>query len=169
MLISREEPVKSPWFSLNHISHLATVEIRVVRLGSFQNLYLSFAIVEITWCYRKPRRYRFPPCKASNLMLISSANYFLSYVHPKRKHPWLSINVRVHLGKRPYAWEQNRATFWSLVCPKCSKLEVYNPRVMILEICSIIYKSYDPQIFHLQNKLWLYILFMRLGACLGTI
>ena len=45
---SREEPVKSPWFSLNHISHLATVEIRVVRLGSFQNLYLSFAIVEIT-------------------------------------------------------------------------------------------------------------------------
>ena len=32
---------------LNHISHLATVEIRVVRLGSFQNLYLSF-IVEIT-------------------------------------------------------------------------------------------------------------------------
>ena len=42
------QPVKSPWFSLNHISHLATVEIRVVRLGSFQNLYLSFAIVEIT-------------------------------------------------------------------------------------------------------------------------
>ena len=44
------EIVKSPWFSLNHISHLATVEIhvRVVRLGSFQNLYLSFAIVEIT-------------------------------------------------------------------------------------------------------------------------
>ena len=34
--------------SLNHISHLATIEIRVVRLGSFQNLYLSFAIVEIT-------------------------------------------------------------------------------------------------------------------------
>ena len=33
---------------LNHISHLATVEIRVVQLGSFQNLYLSFAIVEIT-------------------------------------------------------------------------------------------------------------------------
>ena len=21
-----------------------------------------------TWCYRKPRRYRFPPCKASNLI-----------------------------------------------------------------------------------------------------
>ena len=40
--------MKSPWFSLNHISHLATVEIRVVRLGSFQSLYLSFAIVEIT-------------------------------------------------------------------------------------------------------------------------
>ena len=29
-------------------SREATVEIRVVRLGSFQNLYLSFAIVEIT-------------------------------------------------------------------------------------------------------------------------
>ena len=40
--------MKSPWFSLNHISHLATVEVRVVRLGSFQNLYLSFAMVEIT-------------------------------------------------------------------------------------------------------------------------
>ena len=36
------------WKWMNHISHLATVEIRVVRLGSFQNLYLSFAIVEIT-------------------------------------------------------------------------------------------------------------------------
>ena len=48
MVLWREEPVKSPWFSLNHISHLAIVEIRVVRLGSFQNLYLSFAIVEIT-------------------------------------------------------------------------------------------------------------------------
>ena len=46
--------------------------------------------------------------------------------------------------------------FWSLVYPKCSKLEVYNPRVMILDIFSIIYKSNDPQIFHLQNKLWLY-------------
>ena len=22
-----------------------------------------------TWCYRKPRRYRFPPCKASNLII----------------------------------------------------------------------------------------------------
>ena len=25
-----------------------------------------------TWCYRKPRRYRFPPCKASNLKPIYS-------------------------------------------------------------------------------------------------
>ena len=58
--------------------------------------------------------------------------------------------------------------FGSLVYPKCSKLEVYNPRVMILEIFSIIYKSNDPQIFHLQNKLWLHKLFMRLGACYGT-
>ena len=49
-----------------------------------------------------------------------------------------------------YAWEQNRAIFWSLVYPKCSKLEVYNPQVMILDIL----KSNDPQIFHLQNKLW---------------
>ena len=38
-------PHGSPW---TIFSHLATVEIRVVRLGSFQNLYLSFAIVEIT-------------------------------------------------------------------------------------------------------------------------
>ena len=36
---------------------------------------------------------------------------------------------------------------WSLVYPKCSKLEVYNPWVMMLEICSIICKSNDPQIF----------------------
>ena len=40
---------------------------------------------------------------------------------------------------------------------------------MILEIFSIIYKSNDPQIFHLQKKLWLYNLFMRLGACFRTI
>ena len=33
---------------------------------------------------------------------------------------------------------------------------------------SITYKSNDPQIFHLQKKLWLYKLFMRLGACFGT-
>ena len=26
-----------------------------------------------TWCYRKPRRYRFPPCKASNLITVSYA------------------------------------------------------------------------------------------------
>ena len=34
-----------------------------------------------TWCYRKPRRYRFPPCKASNLIvkyLIS--NYLFSFI-----------------------------------------------------------------------------------------
>ena len=41
------ESLSEKYGSLNHISHLATVEIRVVRLGSFQNLYLSFAIVEI--------------------------------------------------------------------------------------------------------------------------
>ena len=41
---------------------------------------------------------------------------------------------------------------WSLVYPKCSKLEVYNPQVMILDFFSIIYKSNDPQIFHLQKN-----------------
>ena len=34
----------------------------------------------------------------------------------------------------------------SLVYPKCSRLKVYNPQVMILDILSIIYKSDDPQI-----------------------
>ena len=29
-----------------------------------------------TWCYRKPRWYRFPPCKASNLIHISTSYYF---------------------------------------------------------------------------------------------
>ena len=57
----------------------------------------------------------------------------------------------------------------SLVYPKCSRLKVYNPQVMILEMFSIIYKTNDPQIFHLQKKLWVYKLFMRLGACFGTI
>ena len=59
---------------------------------------------------------------------IRSADYFLSCAHPKRKHPWLSKNVGVRLGKRPYAWEQNRAILLEpIVYPKCSKLEVYNP------------------------------------------
>ena len=98
---------------------------------------------------------------------ILSADYFLSYAHPKGKHPWLSKNFGVRPGKRPYAWEKNRAIFWSLVYPKCSKLEVYNPQVMILDIFSIIYKSNDPQIFHLHKKLWLYKLFMRLDDALG--
>ena len=32
----------------------------VSQLWLFQNLYLSFAIVEInTWCYRKPKQYRY--------------------------------------------------------------------------------------------------------------
>ena len=70
-----------------------------------------------------------------------SADYFLSYAHPMGKHPWLSINVGVRPGKKPSAWEQNRTIIWSLVCQKCSKLEVYNPQVMILDIFSIIYKS----------------------------
>ena len=57
----------------------------------------------------------------------------------------------------------------SLVYPKCSRLKVYNPQVMILDILSIIYKSDDPQIFHLQKELWVYTLFMRLSAPFGTI
>ena len=85
------------------------------------------------------------------------ADYFLSYTHPKRKHPWLSKNVV--LEKDPTLGSKIGPFVWSLVDPK---LEVYNPRVMILEISSIIYQSNDPQIFHLQNKLWLYKLLMRL-------
>ena len=38
---------------------------------------------------------------------------------------------------------------------------------MILEFFSIIYKTNDPQIFHLQKKLWVYKLFMMLGHALG--
>ena len=85
------------------------------------------------------------------LIFIWSADYFLSCAHPKRKQPWLTKNFGVRLGKRHYA------------------CEVYNPRVMILDICSIIYKSNDPQISHLQNVLWVYKLFMRLGTCFETI
>ena len=58
------------------------------------------------------------------------------------------------LEKGPTLASKIGPSFWSLVYPKCSKLEVYNPRVMILEMFSIIYKSNDSQIFHLQNKLW---------------
>ena len=85
------------------------------------------------------------------LIFIWSADYFLSCAHPKRKQPWLTKYFGVRLGKRHYA------------------CEVYNPRVMILDICSIIYKSNDPQISHLQNVLWVYKLFMRLGTCFETI
>ena len=83
--LAREEPAKSPWFSLNHISHLATVEIRVVRLGSFQNLYLSFAIVEITHGVTANRDgTRFPPCKASNLIVRGHyiLHEFLAWLPP---------------------------------------------------------------------------------------
>ena len=37
------------------------------------------------------------------------------------------------------------------------------------DIGHFFYKSNDPQISHLQNKLWLYKLFIRLGACFGTV
>ena len=40
------------------LSHLATVEIRVVRLGSFQNLLPHLAIAEMKTCYHKPKRQR---------------------------------------------------------------------------------------------------------------
>ena len=64
------------------------------------------------------------------------------------------------LEKGPTLGTKIGAFLKSLVYPKCSKLEVCNPQVMILEIFSIIYKSNDPQIFHLPKKLWLYKLFM---------
>ena len=78
---------------------------------------------------------------------------FLAMPIPSKNTPdWVKMSG-VHPGKRPHAWEQNRAIFWRLVYPKCSKLEVYNPQVMILDILSIIYQSNDPQVFHLQKKL----------------
>ena len=72
-------------------------------------------------------------CDTSTSYLISiciwSADYFLSYVHPKGNHPWLSKNVGVCLGKRPYAWEQNRAIFWepSRPIPKMLQVESLQP------------------------------------------
>ena len=79
------------------------------------------------------------------------------------------VKIESVLKKGPTLGSKIWPLFWSLVYPKCSKLEVYNPQVMILIFFAIIYKSNDPQIFHLQKKLWLYKLFMRLGACFGTI
>ena len=55
-----------PYFSLSGQSRY-----ELVRLGSFQNLYLSFAIVEITHGVTANRDdTRFPPCKASNLYVF---------------------------------------------------------------------------------------------------
>ena len=83
---------------------------------------------------------------------------------PRENTPdWVKMSESV-LEKGPTLGSNIGPFFWSLVYPKCSKLEVYIPQVMILYIFSIIYKSNDPQIFHLQKKLWLYKLSMRLGA-----
>ena len=60
-------------------------------------------------------------------IFIWSADYFLSYVHPKGNHPWLSKNVGVCVGKRPYAWEKNRAIFWEPSIPKMLKVESLQP------------------------------------------
>ena len=98
---------------------------------------------------------------------ILSADYFLSYAHPKGKHHWLSKNVAVRLGKRPDAWEQNRAIVLEpIVYPKVGSLQ---PPGHDIGHFSIIYKSNDPQIFHLHSNLWVYKLFMRVGACFVTI
>ena len=56
-----------------------------------------------------------------------SADYFLSYAHPKGKHPWLSKNVGVRPGKRPYAWEQNRAMFLEPSIPKMLQVGSLQP------------------------------------------
>ena len=56
-----------------------------------------------------------------------SADYFLSYAHPKGKHPWLSKNVGVRPGKRPYAWEQNRAIFGEPSIPKMLQVGSLQP------------------------------------------
>ena len=73
---------------------------------------------------------------------------------PRENTPdWVKIS-EFFLEKDPTLGSKIGPLFWSLVYPKYSKLEVYNPRVMILGFFSIIYKSNDPQIFHLHNKLW---------------
>ena len=56
------------------------------------------------------------------------------------------------LEKGPTLGSKIGPFFGSLVYPTCSKLEVYNPQVMILDIFSIICQRNDPQIFHLQKK-----------------
>ena len=63
-----------------------------------------------------------------------SADYLLSYVHPKGNHPdWVKMSESV-LEKGPTLGSKIGPFLGSLVYPKCSKLEVYNPQVMILEI-----------------------------------
>ena len=85
---------------------------------------------------------------------------------PRENTPdWVKMSEYV-LEKGPTLGSKIGQFFGSLVYPKCSKLKVYNPQVIIFEIFSIIYKSNDPQIFYLQNKLWVYKLFMRLWRML---
>ena len=82
-------------------------------------------------------------------IFILSADYFLSSAHPKGKHPWLSKNVWIHPGKSPYAWEQNRAIFWSLVYTKCSQVGSLQPPGQVINLKSFIYRKFVAlQIIH---------------------
>ena len=79
---------------------------------------------------------------------------------PRENTPdWVKM-LEFVLEKGPTLGSKIGPFFWSLVYPKCSKLEVYNPPGHDIGNFSIIYKSNDPQIFHLHNTLWVYKLFM---------
>ena len=110
-----------------------------------------------------------PQLLISFQFLYNQPTTFWAMPFPRENTPDWVIMSEFVLEKSPTLGSKIGPFVWSLVYPKWSKLEVYNPWVMILENKSIICKSNDPQIFHLQNKLWLYKLFMRLGACFGTI
>ena len=127
--------MKSPWFSLNHISHLATVEIRVVRLGYFQNLYLSFAIVEIThgvtanrddtdFHHAKPQiLYKvylvhlkpFYDCKGQNVDILAKVHVHVYLVHLKVEHCQTLCVVSTFTGQI-FVWVN---CFWLVKALSC--------------------------------------------------
>ena len=103
-----------------------------------------------------------PQLLISFQFLYDQPTTFWAMPIPRENTPdWVKMSESV-LEKGPTLGSEIGPFFGSLVYLKCSKLEVYNPQVMILEFFSIISERNDPQIFHLQKKLWLYKLFMRL-------
>ena len=55
------------WLIKNQVSREDNVRLGAIRFFSEPVPQLRDSW-DNTWCYRKPRRYRFPPCKASNLI-----------------------------------------------------------------------------------------------------